>query len=368
MRGAYQEAVSLSLSLFLILSLSLFIALSHFSPLTMALRECAPWIFETGFWGSPVPHEVTSSEASAVQRLFSSDDPNSLSKAEKEKELKEKDSSGDLPLHFVAAYAKGKYALSVFRSIFNAYPSAAEEKDKDGHLPLHYVANCMGDGDGGLEAMQLLLTEYPQAAKEKNRGGDLPIHWICRYNSNATLAMVRELLSAHPQSINEKGSSGKKPYALAVSNNDLPADAIEYLRCAEQGERVCQSQPCMYTLSVSLFSLSLSIPSSLHTQTLSQLFFSLTLSVCTHILYFFSVLAPTLTLERRPCAIARLLYFFFSLSFPPPVLNSLISTRHTRCARFHTHTHRGKQRERCTRRERRAYYYTRKLHALAHTT
>jgi len=98
----------------------------------------------------------------------------------------------------------------------------------------------MGDGDGGLEAIQLLLTEYPQAAKEKDDDGDLPIHDICLNSKGATLAMVRELLSAHPQSINEKGSDGMKPYALAVSRKWLPADAIEYLRCAEQGERECQ--------------------------------------------------------------------------------------------------------------------------------
>ena len=303
MRGAYQEAVSLSLSFCLILSLSLSLSFSvRF--FTMALRECAPWIFK----GS---HEVTSSEASAVQRLFSSDDPNSLSEAEKEKQLKEKDSSGDLPLHFVAIRAKGKYALSVFRSIFNAYPSAAEEKGSGGWLPLHLVALYMGDGDGGLEAMQLLLTEYPQAAKEKDKYGDLPIHLICRSNSNgATLAMVRALLSAHPQSINEKGYDGMKPYARAVAINSLPADAIEYLRRAEQGERECVSHShvhTLYTLSVSL-SRSLSIPSSLHIEMLSRLFFSPTLSPYAHTLPFFSVHAPySDTLERRPCAIARLL-------------------------------------------------------------
>jgi hypothetical protein len=211
-----------------------------------------------------------------VQRLFSSDNHQSLffSKAEKEKELKERGSThGFLPLHCVADCAEGKYAMSVFRPIFNAYPSAAEEKGYDGSLPLHLVAGYMGDGDGGLEAIQLLLKEYPQAAKEKDSRGDLPIHRICWNSRGATLAMVRELLSAHPQSINEKGHVGDKPYAVAVDVNFLPADAIEYLRCAEQGESVSVVQSTSLSLP---FSLSLSIPSlfslSLFTQTLLQIF------------------------------------------------------------------------------------------------
>ena len=53
------------------------------------------------------------------------------------------------------------------------------EKDKYRDLPLHTVAYYMGNGDGGLEAIQLLLKEYPQAAREKDRGENLPIHDIC---------------------------------------------------------------------------------------------------------------------------------------------------------------------------------------------
>jgi hypothetical protein len=203
----------------------------------MALRKCAPWI-----WVNE-PHEVTPSDAAAVQRLFSSSSSDgssssTLSKAEEmEKEAKQRCSKGYLPLHKVANCAKGKDAMSVFRPIFNAYPSAAKEKGEGGWLPLHFVAWEMGDGDGGLEAMQLLLTEYPQAAKEKNMFGYLPIHYMCDNSKGATLAMVRELLSAHPQSINEEGGyEGMTPYTLAVARDALPADAIEFLRCAEQGE------------------------------------------------------------------------------------------------------------------------------------
>jgi hypothetical protein len=282
----------------------------------MLLKKCAPWLWQGA-------HEVTSSEASAVQRFFSSDN-HSLSKKEKKKEAKEKDEYGYLPLHNVAWLAKGKYARSVFRSIFNAYPSAAEEKSSGGYLPLHYVAWRMRDGDGGLEAIQLLLTEYPQAAQEKDNGGDLPIHKIC-WNSEATLAMVRELLSAHPQSINEKDKKGKKPYALAVAANHLPADAIAYLRRAEQGESVSGVPvTAIHTLSLSLSS---STQRPFHNSSLLLLLLlSYTLSVC----------ALSLSFRRRSHSdtgdglLAWHGFFFFS-----PVLYALISGRHKRCARFY---------------------------------
>jgi CHAD domain-containing protein len=91
----------------------------------MALKECAPWIFARDDYeadGDCVDHEVSLSEAEAVQSLFASD--LLLSKAEKEKELKKKDTNGDLPLHKVAERAKGRYAIEVFTTIFNA-PSAS---------------------------------------------------------------------------------------------------------------------------------------------------------------------------------------------------------------------------------------------------
>jgi hypothetical protein len=216
------------------------------TPLIMALRQYAPWLFVDG------DHEVSSSEAEAVQSVFASD-LLFLSTAEKERAAKEKDKYGWLPLHYVAVHAKGRNAMSVFRSVFNASPSAAKENNRGGCLPLHYVAFNMGDGDGGLEAIQLLLKEYPRAAKKKTNLGDLPIHRIC-YNSKATLAMVRELLSAHPLSINEEGSYGLQPYALAVAYNSLPADAKEFLRCAEQGEwqwlqsSLHSAVPCYFTI------------------------------------------------------------------------------------------------------------------------
>jgi hypothetical protein len=197
----------------------------------MSLKECAPWLFGRVFSNSK-GREISLSEAMAVQRLFSS--LLSKAEAEAEKEAKKKYGiHGHLPLQCIAMHAKGRYAVAVFTAVFKAYPSAAKEKGYNGCLPLHYVALNMGAADGGLEAIQLLLREYPKAAAEKTSGGNLPIHCIC-YNTKANLAMVLELLSAHPQSINEKGYDGKKPYALAAAYK-LPADAIEFLRCTEQG-------------------------------------------------------------------------------------------------------------------------------------
>jgi ankyrin repeat protein len=187
----------------------------------MALKRCAPWIWEGA-------HEVSLAEAEAVEGLFAS-----LSKADAETEAEK-----DQPLHKVAFYAKGQYAMVVFGAVLNAFPSAVKEKNEYRCLPLHIVAECMGIADGGLEAIRRLLGVYPQAARAKDLSENLPIHRIC-YNKNATLAMVRKLLSAHPQSISEQGYKRMTPYAMSLyvsqGSMRLPADAIEFLRLAEQG-------------------------------------------------------------------------------------------------------------------------------------
>jgi hypothetical protein len=189
----------------------------------MSLSSCAPWVLEGE------EHVVSFSEAETVKRLFAS-----LSPAKAKAEAAKKD-CGWLPLHCVARNAKGRYSIAVLTAIFNAYPAAAKEQTPDGHLPLHYVARHMG-GDEGLQAIDLLLAEYPQAAKEKEFYGNLPIRLMCENENGATLEMVRELLSAFPKGITVGDSSGIKPYAAAAHFQFLPADAIDFLRCAEQGE------------------------------------------------------------------------------------------------------------------------------------
>lgn len=270
--------LSLSPLSLLSLSLSLFpsfpsISLTVYRPIApppvlypaMALRKCAPWLFEGR------DHIVSQAEAEAVNHLFGSVLP--CADAETETELTKKDSNGFLPLHKVAAYAKGRYAIDVFRPMFIAYPLAAkrktnsgalplhivarnmsgaegvvamrmllkahpgavQEKNDDGCLPLHFVAKYMG-GLEGLQATQLLLAKYPQAAKEKDADDYLPIHLICQNENGATLEMVRVLLVAYPEAITEEDCDGDRPYTSAVCFKHLPLDAIEFLRCAEQGE------------------------------------------------------------------------------------------------------------------------------------
>jgi hypothetical protein len=144
-------------------------------------------------------------------------------------------SEGKRPLNLVAEYiTEAAEALEAIQLLLETCPQAAKEKQKDGWLPLHAVARHMG-GAEGLRAMQLLLKEHPQATKEKQKKGKLPIHCMCK-NKKGTLDMVRELLSAYPQSIDEKDGNRRKPAAAARSNKCLPADAIDFLRRAEQGK------------------------------------------------------------------------------------------------------------------------------------
>lgn len=187
----------------------------------MSLRECAPWIFQWQY-----RYEATASDAEAVRRHFAS-----ISTAEAEAELGVIILGEDQPLHVIAQRARGRYWMEVFTAVFNAYPQAAKVKGSYGYLPLHYVARHMG-GSEGLQAMQLLLAEYPQAAQEKHKYRDLPIHKLCG-NSEATLEMARELLSAYPQGIRTNGSRGESPCEKA---RYPPADVIEFLHRAAQGE------------------------------------------------------------------------------------------------------------------------------------
>lgn len=154
---------------------------------------------------------------------------------------KEKDNEGWLPIHLICHNETGA-TLEMVRLLLFVYPEAAEEKGNDGCLPLHFVAGCMGGADG-LCAMRLLLAECPQAAKVRNNKGNLPIHLVCQ-NESGTLEMVRTLLSAYPEAINEKNGDGRTPYAESskfivspIYSPRLPWDASELLREAEQGER-----------------------------------------------------------------------------------------------------------------------------------
>lgn len=172
-------------------------------------------------------------EAEAVKGLFASALPEDA-KMEASKIC----SNNDLPLHSVAWCAKGRHAIEVFAAIFNAYPSAARETGSSGQLPLHDVARHMGIAEGGLQAMRLLLAECREAAGQVTSDQWLPVHLICSSEEAApSLDMVTELLSAYPEGINMKNPDGHKPYEAALRFKPLPADAIDFLRRAENGEQ-----------------------------------------------------------------------------------------------------------------------------------
>jgi hypothetical protein len=185
--------------------------------------------------------------------------------AEYPQAAKEKNLDGVLPLHLMARHMGGAEGLRAIQLLLSEYPQAAKEKTKHGWLPLHIVAAYMG-GAEGLRALQLLLAEYPQAAKERSKEGELPIRLICENENGATLAMVRELLSAYPEGINKTEEFGVRPYAAAYFSKRLPAEAIVFLGRAEQGELLPSlSLSLSSSFSLKLFSLSqtLSLSNSL---------------------------------------------------------------------------------------------------------
>jgi hypothetical protein len=231
----------------------------------MALNSYAPWILS-----KTRPHEISSSEADAVKRLFASDLPAEEAEA-LQNELAKEDVWGRLPLHHVVWLTRGQHVMEVFTAIYKAYPSAARQRDHGGNLPLHILAENMG-GAEWLEGMQLLLEDYPEAAKEQNSYGWFPLHLVARHmgdvegliamklllanypevakaklmcgylpihvicqNEKATPEMVEELLLAHPEGVHEQCGS-RTPYLWAMYWKCLSGDAMNFLRRAGSGE------------------------------------------------------------------------------------------------------------------------------------
>jgi hypothetical protein len=128
----------------------------------MSLKECAPWLFGRVF-SSSKGREISSSEALAVQRLFSS----LLSKAEAEAEKEAKSQevwhswSSPTAVHCHACMQKGDVRLrQSSRRPSRLIPRPQRRRAiTDVCRFTDYVALNMGAAGGGLEAIQLLLTD-----------------------------------------------------------------------------------------------------------------------------------------------------------------------------------------------------------------
>ena len=121
-----------------------------------------------------------------------------------------RDTENRLPLH--QACSKGA-SEKVVSALLKVAPKAAQAKDSQGRLALHHATRKAAT-EG---VVRVLLRVYPRAAQTPDDTQKLPIHYACQASSNGkpSVAVVEQLLSAYPESINIKNGFGYTPLAEA---------------------------------------------------------------------------------------------------------------------------------------------------------
>lgn len=120
---------------------------------------------------------------------------------------------------------------------------AAEQRDDNGRVALHYACK---EGEGGEMLTRLLLRAYPEGATVADEGGFLPLHVACRYSES--LAVIRMLIRAAPESLWAKTRKGSTPLSCAHGNKSgIGPDIVGILeRCTEEStERFADIQKRM---------------------------------------------------------------------------------------------------------------------------
>lgn len=122
--------------------------------------------------------------------------------------VKEKDASGELPIHYACQYQSNE--ASLVGLLIDAYPSGLSEVDGYGRLPLHSACDGRGLSDG---VIYLLISRYPDAASAIDNKGYLPLHYACEGGCN--LVSIKLLLAIKHASILAETNDAKTPLYLA---------------------------------------------------------------------------------------------------------------------------------------------------------
>jgi len=117
--------------------------------------------------------------------------------------IKEKDSHGWTPLHYVC---NQRASVDVISLLLSSWPDMIKQKDHRGCTPLHTA--CLFQASPNV--ISLLLKSWPGATKEKNNLGHTPLHCAC--NNWTSVGVVSLLLSSWPAAIKEKDKYGKAPW------------------------------------------------------------------------------------------------------------------------------------------------------------
>lgn len=148
--------------------------------------------------------------------------------------VKEREESGDLPLHVAARANPG---LSVIRALVYAYPQALHMRNGDGDLPLHVAIMS----DASEEVIRYLLRHNLSSASETDAIGNLPLHsllWM-RYSSS----LINEVLEAFPEAVRAKGFNGQLPLHASIRHSPWSSNTI--LDCFPQAVYETDDDGCL---------------------------------------------------------------------------------------------------------------------------
>ena len=126
---------------------------------------------------------------------------------------REKDSSGNEPLHLALVYGA---PLGVVRALLAARPEAARVTNHAGHLPLHLsVRNA-----APREVVALVLAANRSAVRVADGGERRCLHLAAAHG--ASVDVVQLLLEARPAAIGEADGQGLVPLLIAVRAEQPP--------------------------------------------------------------------------------------------------------------------------------------------------
>lgn len=137
-----------------------------------------------------------------------------------------KDNNGKLPLHracmsLAQIYRNNHYcrrdidrgyqSYNVIFQILSAYPKAAQEKDTTGQIPLHILAANAAYWDSDVQAV---FDAFPKGVHARDNLGRLPIH-LAAMNPHASSDLIETLLKHNPRGAQMIDGAGRFPLHLA---------------------------------------------------------------------------------------------------------------------------------------------------------
>lgn len=122
-----------------------------------------------------------------------------------------RDGTGQLPLHYVCAYAQSTELMYTVIEAIGTPVSQLMSRcfDENGNLPLH---SCVA-GTSSIAVLKEILFAYPDAVKVPNKEGKLPLH-ICACNTDVD--KLGTVFSAFPHAISIPDKNGWIPMMHAA--------------------------------------------------------------------------------------------------------------------------------------------------------